>query len=65
MHSQANFTCFLIVLSKIAGAFSLVKTVTRGSLLAKTNSTMEDLSNLPSAEIRNGYKIMAFLFFRH
>jgi len=43
-------TCFLIVLSKIKGALSLVKMVTNGSLLANTNSAISDLEKLPSAE---------------
>ena len=38
-------TCFLIGLSKIRGALSLVKVVTKGSLLAETNSTIADLVN--------------------
>lgn len=43
----------MISLSKMEGAFSLVKVTTKGSLFAKTNSAIADLSNLPSAEIRN------------
>jgi hypothetical protein len=42
-------TCFLIVLSKIAGAFSCVRVVINGSLLADTNSAMADALNSPSA----------------
>lgn len=55
MHTEADIrqtTCFLISLSKMEGAFSLVKVTTKGSLFAKTNSAIADLSNLPSAEIR-------------
>jgi len=40
----------LIGFSKIVGAFSLVKTVTRGILLEETKSTIADLSNFPSVE---------------
>lgn len=40
-------------LSKIAGALSLVKVVTNGSLLANTKSAIADLTNWPSAEIKN------------
>lgn len=44
-------TCFLITLSNIAGAFSLVKTVTKGSLLENANSDIADLVKVPSATI--------------
>ena len=60
---MGQFTCFFIVLSKTAGAFSLVKMVTRGSLLANTNSDMEDLSNLPSADIISNLKNTTFVKF--
>jgi hypothetical protein len=38
-------TCFLMGLSKIKGALSLVKVVTKGSLLANTNSAILDFTN--------------------
>lgn len=43
-------TCFLIELSNISAALSLVKMVTRGSLLADTNSAIADFSKCPSAD---------------
>jgi hypothetical protein len=41
--------CFLIGLSKIAGAFCCVRVVINGSLLAETNSAIADALNSPSA----------------
>lgn len=52
LNKWSNLTCFLIGLAKIKGAVSLVKVVTKGSLLAETNLAIEDFLNLPS-ELQN------------
>jgi len=71
MYQGITLTCFLIGLSKIKGALSLVKVVTRGSLFAKTNSAIADFSNLPSAEKGKHHKtqvpwhICSFGFIHH
>lgn len=47
MHINLTITCFLIGFSKTAGALSLVKMVTRGSLLDETKSAISDFTNWP------------------
>lgn len=51
-------TCFLMVLSNIKEAASLVNVVTRGSLFSKTNSAIADLTKGPSADTKSGMRKM-------
>ena len=50
----ARHTCFLIGLSKIAGAVSCVRVVINGILLAETNSAIADALK-HSGERRNNF----------